>query len=804
MIKSYLLIAIRNMWKRKTFTLIHILGLSIAFGAAMVLFMTAMFDLSFDNFHVNSDNIYQVYREQYTHDGIEKDAPMPVPLGPAALAEITGIKHIARFGGSGGSVRSGEKLLDVSVHYTDPSFLQIFSFPLLSGNTGSALGSPDGVIITNSYAKNLFGTADVIGKRIEIRTDNEWKPFIISAVMKDQPKNSSFSFDILSRFENFPGYSANKDIWQNHNHPVFLQLKDGVSPQTFERSATPFIKKYFAENIKSLKRDGAKPDERGNYMNLKLLPLKDIHFSSISNIGPTVNPFFPWILILLSVVILFIAGSNFVNLSLAASFTRAREIGVRKTFGVLKSQLIVQFWSEALVICFISLLMGFVLVLSGLKSFSAFTGNKFSIQALLTPQFSLIFILIFLFTTLLAGGYPSWVMANFNTIRILQGKLNIGSKNSLRNMLTVIQFLIAVVLITATFVITKQLSFIRNKPLGFNKTQVISIPIGSNIDPESAVIQMRAKMAAYPNAVSISASDMNFGRGRDGSASTSIQTFDYKNRELKTNLARVDYDYLKTLDIPLIEGRDFSREFGTDTAAVLINEKMAAQLGEKNPVGKILPMGIEQGMKIIGVVKDFNFKNLHQEIKPLTMVSRADWPVSYIFIKVKAEDLPGSIAHIQKIWKEIDPQNMTEASFLDENTDREYKKEDRLSKIFTAGAGLAIFISCMGLFASALLSMNQRTKEIGIRKVLGASVAAIVTLLSKDFAKLVAIAFLIGAPVTWFIMNKWLEDFAYHISISGWILLSGGLIVLTVALLTVSIHAVKAALANPVKSLRSE
>ncbi|MGX5689169.1 ABC transporter permease [Arcticibacter tournemirensis] len=805
MIKSYILIAMRNMWKRKVFTLIQMLGLSISFGAALILFLTAMFEFSFDDFHKNKDKIYQAYRQQYSPHGIENDSPMPVPFAPAAQQELSGIKYISRFGNAGGLLRYNDKFFDISLKYADPSFLQMFSFPLLSGNAAGALQKTDEVIITRSYAETVMGTKDATGKTIEIKTDNGWKSYIISGVAEDPPKNSSLKFDILSRFENFPGYKGNEDKWSNHNHPVFLQLADNIAPDSFEQSARPFINKYFQTNIKNLKRDGAKPDTRGQFVNLKLLPLSEIHFSSISSVGQAIKPFFPFVLILLSAVILFIGGSNFVNLSLAASFTRAREIGVRKTFGAQKKQIIIQFWCEAFILCFLALLAGTGLLFAGLKSYLAATGSNMSADILFTGQAILWFCLVFLLTTALAGGYPSLVMARFNTLRTLQGKLNVGSKNGLRNTLTIVQFCIAIILIISTLTISKQLSFIRNMPLGFNKAEVISIPIGNDIDPESALQQMRNKIASIPSAVSVTGTDINLGRGLDGSVTNSVMGFDYKNREIKTNWLRIDYDYLKTLDIPLIKGRDFSRAFGTDTASVLINEKMAALLGEKEPVGTMLPLGDGHNVKVIGVVKDFHFKNLHQEIKPLTMVIQpGEWPVSYIFVRVKGDNLVKSMQLIEKAWKEVNPRSQTGASFLDENTDREYKKEEGMSKIFSAGAGLAIFISCMGLFASALLAMNQRVKEIGIRKVLGASVANIIVMLSKDFARLVMIAFVIAAPLTWFIMHKWLEDFVYHINVSGWIILAGGLIVFSVALLTVSFHSVKAALANPVKSLRSE
>jgi ABC-type antimicrobial peptide transport system permease subunit len=314
---------------------------------------------------------------------------------------------------------------------------------------------------------------------------------------------------------------------------------------------------------------------------------------------------------------------------------------------------------------------------------------------------------------------------------------------------------------------------------------------------------MRSQLAAIPNVVSVTGTDMNMGRGRDNSASTSILGFEYKGKTVKTSWRRVDFDYTKTLGLKLLSGRDFSRTFGADTNSVLINEKMAAQLGEPNPVGKIIPMN-EKKYLIAGLVKDFNFQSLHEKIMPLTMMMLPNWSVSYIFVRVKAGDLPGSMASVTKAWKQINPKAEFDPSFLDENVDKQYRSEDRLSKIFISGAVVAIIISCMGLFAIALLVIAQRTKEIGIRKVLGANVITIVALISRDFLKLIAVAVLIASPIAWYLMNKWLRDFAYRITVSGWIFVITGITILFVALATVGLQTVKAALVNPVKSLKSE
>lgn len=364
---------------------------------------------------------------------------------------------------------------------------------------------------------------------------------------------------------------------------------------------------------------------------------------------------------------------------------------------------------------------------------------------------------------------------------------------------------LAIVLIIATMVTIKQIDFIQNKSLGYAKTEVISIPIGNNMNSQIALERMRSELATLSMVESVSASSVNMGRGKDGTRSRRQIGFFYKDHKVTTDLMRVDYDYLNTMQIELLDGRDFSRDYSTDVEAVVINQQMAVQLGEENPIGMMIPLNDEISFKVIGVVKDFNTQTLHEKVAPMTMhILPATGSVEYIFVRVKPENLSNAIQTIEKTWKSINPKAVAAASFLDENTQSEYKKEERFSKIIIGGAILAILISCMGLFALALLIMNQRFKEIGVRKVLGAKVSTIVLLLSKDFAVIIGIAFLIAAPIAWWLMSSWLDDFAYRIQLNAGILILGGVLVLLVALLTVVSQSLRAALMNPVKSLRSE
>jgi putative ABC transport system permease protein len=805
MIRNYFKIAWRNLWKHRTFSLIIVTGMAAAFAAAILLSLTAQQELTYDQFHKNKKHLYQVYLEERRAGGVERGSTMPTPLTPALKKEYSDIVHISRYGSGGGDlVRYKEKELDLTVRAVDPDFLEMFSFPAVAGNKNEPLKELTDIAITEECARNLFGREEAVGKTIEMKMEGEWRGMKVSAVLKDFPVNSSFKFDILTRFENFPNYKQNADRWDNSNHEVYIQLGKAITQASMEKRLPAFSRQYMAEKIKELKRDGGQPDADGHFVRLRLIPLTDMHFTNISNTGAGVNRFYPYLLLVISGFILFIACVNFVNLSLARSFTRAKEIGLRKVMGALRWQLIAQFWGEALIVSIMALVAGIGLAYWLLPYYQAIFYQGLSMQVLTSPLFLAYMAAGFLFITLLAGGYPAWVVSAFNTVLTVKGKLVKGKSHALRNTLMVVQFVLSSLLIICTFIAWQQLQYLRNKPLGYNKEQIISIPIGSTIESDKAIELLRARLARESKVIGVSAADINMGRGRDGSSQTSIVGFDYKDRSVKSHWLLVDYDYLETFGIQLAEGRDFSREYGTDRQAVVINEQMAKQLGEKSAIGSLLPISEKTKYTVIGVVKDFHFKSLHQEIAPLTMTIRRDWPLNYIFVRVQPGALATSLDMVSKAWKEIDPKSMSEASFLDENTDRQYRKETKLSKIFMSGAVLTILISCMGLFAIVLLVIVQRTREIGIRKVLGASIPHIVSLVSKDFIKLVAIAVVIATPIAWYAMHSWLQDFAYRIQIQWWVFALAGVVAVLIAFITLSFQSVKAAMKNPVKSLRTD
>ncbi|WP_234736839.1 ABC transporter permease [Tellurirhabdus bombi] len=809
MLRNYFKIAFRNLWKHKTFALVNVIGMSVAFTSCLLLFLTAYHELSFDNFHTNKEHLYGLYQQSGKTD---KSGMMATPLTPALKKEFPKeMAHISRVMSAGSGIRLGDKEFSKMVRFVDADYLSMFTFPTIKGaGAKTALKDLNDVVISQDAAQDLFGAAEAVGKTVLLRINENWQPFVVSAVVTDFPANSSLMFDVLARFETNPSYTQDKDRWGQNNHVVYVQLADGVEKTQAESMMRSFYKKYFSGTLQNLKRDGGQPDENGDLASLRLLPLSEVHFNT--DLGgadaPAVKRSYPYVLLVIAGFIVLIACINFVNLSTARSLTRSREVGMRKVLGALKSQLVLQFWGEALIICALALLLGSLITFAVLPEYKKLFNSSTSLTYFQNPTVILILLSVFLFITLFAGGYPAWFMARFNTIQVLKGKVSLGRTGVLRNVLLVVQFGIATLLMICTLIAWQQITFLRNQPLGYNENQVVSIPVGfgGSNNGRQVLKLLRDRLEQQPQILSVSGSYKNFGRGLDGSSMTSIMGFDYKNRSVSTHWQIVDYDYLKTLDLKLVAGRDFSRAYATDTTTnVIINETMAKSLGEKNPIGVTFMADSAQGMlQVVGVVKDYHHESLKQKIQPNTLIMDQKWPLFYILVKIAPNNIPATMAVLKKEWETVVPNSEFKGSFLDENANRQYRNEEKLSKLFISAAVLAIVLSCMGLFAIAVMVMAQRTKEIGVRKVLGASVASIVTLLSKDFLKLVLVGIVIASPLAWYTMNEWLKEYAYKIDIEWWIFALAGLLAVGIAFLTVSFQSIKAALRNPVRALRSE
>ena len=802
MLKSYLKIAWRNLLKQKVFAAVNIIGMSTALCAALLLSLTAYREWTYDNFHENRKDIYQLLGRENIGTRIKTSSSMSQPLATAIKKEIPGVKYTTFIADDNVPVRYGANHYYLSTTMVNVDFLKMFTFPLLKGNKDNALQQLNQVVLTEKAATTLFKSEEPVGKTVELNMGGKWQPFIVSAVAANIPDNSGMNFELLIRYENAPEYAKTKDEWNASNFPLFVQLEPGVKQASFEKNIAPLLQKYYKGKIEDLAKNGGPGAKGKGVFWMDLLPMKDFHLDPESSFNSGLNKFYPWLMVILATLIISIACINFINLSIARSFGRSGEIGLRKSLGAQDRQLLLQFWAEAFLLCCFALLLSLVLMISILPYYNQVFGHSIALGIFRNLGVVSGVVLGFFVITLLAGGYPAWKVAKLNIVEVLKGKLGMGKSSGVRNALIIVQFIVAVVLISCTSIIWQQLSYIQSAPLGYNATKVISIPL-DNAAP-SAIAAMRNRLAEFPEVKSVTASMLNLGLGKDNSSGNWTRGFSYKDGHITTQYLMVDYDYASTLDLKLISGRDFSRNYGTDSTAVIVNEGMARQLGVADPVGMEFKMGDDDPVHVIGLVKDYHYESLRKKIDPLVIAMKEPATLAYIFVKVETPSPVASLKKIEATWRKLNPLAENDASFLDENTQRLYRQEQRFSKIFMTGAILAVIISGMGLFAIAVLVMAQRRKEVGIRKVLGASVSGIVLLLSKDFLRLVLVAVVIATPAAWYFMYRWLENFEFHVNIHWWVFVVAGLMAVVIAFLTVSMQSVKAALANPVNSLKRD
>ncbi|MBC8152053.1 MAG: ABC transporter permease [Bacteroidetes bacterium] len=809
MFQNYLKIALRNLWRSRGYAAINVVGLATAFCICVFLFLTAYLHLTYDSFHEDGDRIFQAYLFANDPDKPTRNGSMPLPLTPALKADYPELEAATRvLVGRKSLVEVNGKYYDKLINFTDADFLTVFSFPFRIGNRDVALRELSSVVISENMARDVFGTADPMGKRLRIGNDGNEKDYIVTGLIADAPDNSSIRYDALVRVENVPNYQSSKDNWGDYSHAVYVKLPPQIDQATFESRLKPFTQKYFPRTIEELNKKKARPDQAGDVFAMRLQSLSDVHFNLEISGGKGTPIAAVYVLLGMAFFILLIACINFINLSIARSFRRAREVGVRKVLGALKGGLFVQIWSESALICGAGFLVGSVLTYLLLPAFNAAFGARLNLSYALQPGFVLLIGAVFALVTLVAGGYPAWQMAKFNPVEVMKGKITTKRPGVLRNSLIVTQFALSCLLACCTIIAFQQVGHLRQSPVGFDKEQVISIPVGNQVNGRQVLQRLRNKLAGDPSVLAITGTSVNLGKGKDRVSSRTVTGFTYKGRDVSTDVLLVDYEYLKTLNIKLIAGRDFNRGYSGDSVnRVLITQSMATMIGEKNPVGTLLGDDNDTTgtrAQIIGVVPDFQLYSVADEKKPITLHISNSEAINYIFVRMSPQSLTGSIDKLEKVWREVAPQSAFLGSFLDENVDAWYQNEEQLFQIFSLASGIAIMLSCIGLFAIALLMIEQRTKEIGVRKVLGASTPGIVLLLSREFVKLVLIALCIAVPLAWFGMKTWLDNYASRVAISPWVFVGVGLSAVVIALASVSFQTIKAALINPVKSLRSE
>lgn len=806
---TYFKMSLRNLWHNKFYALINLVGLSIAIICMLVAVLYWKDDHSFDAFHKNNPNIYRLLTNIVTKEGkIETKGGTGQVQGPAFKASIPEVENYTRVMGGDifSDITANNKTLHLQPLFVDNSFFSIFSFPLINGNTQNVLNDAGNIVLSESIAKKFFNSVDVVGKTITVDADPSFdklgKPLIISGVVEDPPANSSLQFDVLLSFD-FMQLSFQDDNWLNAYLGTFLLLRADANKNEVLAKFNNIYKANAAAQIGNKDFDMYGYDPKISYT---LQPITDIHLnpyvssveSAEGGIINGTNPVYAYVFMGVALFILLMAAVNFININIAVSLKRSKEVAIRKIAGSSKHHIVLLFLFDAFIICFLAFLLSIISINIILPLFNELTGKQIIFSKIFDIHLLSYFIIVLIAITLLSGLYPSWVLSNFKPKEVLYNKQKLSGRNILGRGLVIFQFSLATFLLIAAIVYYGQMNFMRTKDLGYNPNNIIRTNFGGNRDYKTIHQLLINEFSKEPSITSVSFG--NDGWMEDVKANGNSFKALYKN---------IDDHFLSLLQISLKSGRNLSSDFETDKKeGIIVNEAFVKTAGLEDPVGKEVSVNREgenqNSQKIIrGVVKDFHFGSLRNRISPMLMYMR-DVPDGSMWIKFRKSRQKEAMAAIERIYKAAMPGAAYQYNFLDELNARQYFQELRWQKIITLATMLSFVVCCLGLFGLAHISTNYRSKEVGVRKVLGATVAQIVVALSVDFLKLVVIAFIIAAPLAWAVMNNWLKNFAYRVDIGASVLLMAAAIVLVTALASVIVQSVKTGLANPVKSLRTE
>jgi putative ABC transport system permease protein len=800
--KNYFLTAMRNIWKHKGYSFINIAGLAIGMACCILIIIFIMTELGYDKFHTKADRIHRLAVDATLGERIIN---MPVgnnPAGPTLVRDYPEVENAVRI--QSWRARTSLTYQDLQfyedgIFFADQSFFSVFSFPLIKGDPETALQMANTMVLTESAAEKYFGTDDPMGKVLKANNQTD---YTVTGVCLDVPQNSHFHFDMLASFETqFAQNRRMEDIWLNFNNHVYLLLSPEADPGALEAKFPALVEQYMGKDLKAL----------GGTINFYLQPLRDIHLHSHleGELEGNGNILYVYIFAAIALFILIIACINFMNLATARSATRAREVSMRKVAGAHKGALIGQFLGETVLFSLIALAIALVLVWQALPYFSAISGIEMKIRPELLPWLIPTFFGLILFVGLAAGSYPALYLSSFEPATVLKGSFKAGKAGSrFRGILVVGQFIVSIALIIGTSLVLNQLRYMKKKELGFDKSHVLVTQVRDR-KMLQALDSIKAQLKQVPGVLSVTSSSIVPG----GQPSVSIfrpEGFADDESQIMEQY-RVDEDFFPTLGIEIVQGRNFSKEFSTDPEdSVIINQAAAQKFGWEDPIGKTIRIPddindenemIFEARTVVGVIADFHLASLHKMIAPQIIYNSSGGALS---LRLSPENTSATLTRLKELWGTIDPGRPLDYFFLDESFDAQYRAEERLSGIFSSFTVFAIFIACLGLFGMASYMAEQRTKEIGIRKVLGASVPGVVALLARDFVKLVLIANLVAWPLAYFIMNRWMQNFAYRAGITIWIFFLTGLAAMTIALLTVSFQSIRAALSDPVRAIKYE
>ena len=810
MFKNYVKTAFRNLAKNKGYSAINIFGLAAGLASCLLILLYVFDEFSYDHYNEKIEQIYRLDADIKFGGNQTITSLTPDPLGPTLKSEYPQVKQFVRFRSHGGKlVKKGDQnIQEDRVILTDSSLFDVFTLPMISGDPKTALVHPNSVVLTESMAKKYFPGKDynlVVGQPITMDNTELYK---VTGIIKDIPEASHFHYDFF-----IPMYGQlspdETDKWISHNFNTYIVLNKLTDATAINQQLDDVVNRYIVPLLNGLGPNFSEFEKQGNYLHYKLMPLKKIHLYSHKEgeLEPNGNIQFVAIFSLIALFILIIACVNFMNLSTARAAGRAKEVGVRKVLGSRRQNLIFQFLSESLLVSFIAMICALVIAILLLPYFNELSGKELLINDLLSPWLLASLIVLIGFVGILAGLYPAFYLSAFKPVDVLKGKMPGNFKTGwLRSGLVVFQFAISIFLIIGTLVIYTQLNFIRTKDIGFNRHQVLIL---------KNTWTLGTKATAFRNEI------LKLKGVENGTITGFLPTAGWRNnspffpenspdltKAISSQIWNVDENYIPTLDMKMDEGRNFSVDFPTDSSGVIINEAFAHLMDQKSLLNRPLyymddfPNTELTTYHIIGVVKNFNFNSLHDHITPLVLLFKPQ--NSSVSFRINTKNADQLIAIIEQTYKKMAPGQPFEYSFMDKDFDNTYKAEQKMGGLSITFSILAILIACLGLFGLITFAASQRTKEIGIRKVLGASVADVSSMLAKDFMKLVLIAAVFAFPLSWWAMNTWLQGFAYRITIPWWIFLVAGSVAVLIALITLSYQAIKAATANPVESLRND
>ena len=798
MLKNYVKVALRAMRKQKAYAFINVLGLSIGMACCCFIFLYVQDEFSYDRYHANADRIVRIAEDLKTSSETLYQATSSPPMGAAFVKDFPEVLDKVRFTSTGGLFQyQDRRFQEDNLFFADSSVFEVFSFALLQGDPKTALVAPWSMVLTEAAARKYFEEESPLGKTL---TDEDDNTFTITGILAEVPPTSHFTFDGLISFTTWETfYPDTDDAWFWNAFYTYLLLQEGTDKARLEAKIPDFIERHMGEQSRQIGM---------GYAMLPLIPLTDIHLTSHRTweLATNGNRAYLYIFSAVAVFILLIACINFMNLATARSAERAKEVGLRKVVGARRAQLTGQFLSESFLMTLLAMLLALGLCGVLMPFFNTLTEKTLGLGSLLNGTNVAWLVGIVLVVGAVAGGYPALVLSGFRPARVLKGEFRSTDQGTwLRKGLVVFQFAISMILIVGTAVVMRQLSYLQAQNLGFTQEQMLVINYNYDNEVQRHAEAIKQAFLTHPGVVHAAIS-MTAPGTEPTNLFTRVEVDEGDEREANLNYYPVDFDFINTYDLEILAGRGFSRDFPADTLeSIVINEAMLAHFGWATPeeaLDKNFMRG-RQTRKVIGVVKDFNYRSLHEHVQPLGLFIGPGW-TRYLSLRLRTDQVQRTMAEVEQQWKALVPHRPFDAFFLDDHFNRQYRAEERFASLFRYFAGLGILIACLGLFGLASFTAQQRTKEIGVRKVLGASVGQILVLLSKDFARLVLVAFVVAVPVAYFAMDRWLVSFAYRVGMEAWLFVVAGLLAFVIAGLTVSYQALKAAYANPVEALRYE